>query len=183
MICLGLQSCESKTEQKKAISNDVKKDSVQGTITVTQPKSGSRKIPKNWKSLSQIQQNWIEVKKDKDGYLIYEPCDGYTRNISLKNGSLYIQFQNEPTYKFSYDKFTRIIGNKSFRLDAYEESTQTGFPLSAEIIDSENGLVLWEFNDEKWLMTPIENSDKFRHLKNNCPDYKRNELEFEEPNY
>jgi len=104
--------------------------------------------------------------------LIYEPCDGYTRTISLKNGYLYIQWQNEPVYKFNYDKSTRLIGNKSFSLDVYEEKIQTGFPLFAEIIDSKNGLVLWKFNDEKWLMTPIENAVNFRKIKNNCPDYK-----------
>jgi len=30
-------------------------------------------------------------------------------------------------------------------------------------------------------MTPIENAVNFRKIKNNCPDYKRGELKFEEP--
>lgn len=181
MLVACNNASQEKSNAEKPVPNDKTQTPERLDLTITQPKSGNRQIPKSWKSLSTIQKDWIEVKKDKDGYLIYEPCDGYTRSISLKNGYLYIQWQNEPAYEFSYDKFTRIIGNKSFRLDAYEESTQTGFPLSAQIIDPENGLVLWEFNDEKWLMTPIENSDKFRHIKNNCPDYKRNELEFIEP--
>ena len=84
----------------------------------------------------------------------------------------------EPEYKYSIDKFTRIAGNQSFRLDAYDDATQTSFPMSAEIVDAESGLVKWKFNDEVWLMTPAENADKFRKIKNNCPDYKRNELEF-----
>ena len=147
-------------------------------LTVTQPKSENRKIPKSWKDRSDIQKDWIEVKKDAEGYLIYEPCDGNTRSISLKNGYLSVQFQMEPAYTFSYDKFTTITGNKSFSLDAYEKSTQTGFPLSAKIVDAENGLVLWEFNGEKWLMTPLENAENFRHVKNNCPDYKRGEVTF-----
>lgn len=182
---LFLNSCNQNSgkiydanEPNDSLKNDIQEKL---DLIITQPKSENRQIPKTWKSLATIQQNWIEVKKDKNGYLIYEPCDGYTRTISLKNGYLYIQWQNEPVYKFSYDKFTRLIGNKSFSLDVYEEKTQTGFPLSAEIIDSKNGLVLWKFNDEKWLMTPIENAVNFRKIKNNCPDYKRGELKFEEP--
>lgn len=147
-------------------------------LIVTQPKSGSRVIPTHWERLSDIQKDWIEIKEDSEGYLIYEPCDGYTRSISIKNGYLYVQYQMEPAYKFSMEKFTRIAGNQSFRLDAYDEATQTSFSVSAEIIDAKNGLVKWKFNDEVWLMTPAENADKFRKIKNNCPDYKRNELEF-----
>lgn len=182
MICLGLQSCESKTEQKKAISNDVKKDSIQGTITVIQPQSGSRKIPKNWKSLSHIQQNWIEVKKDKEGYLIYDPCDGYTRTISLKKGKLHIQWQMDAEEILTINKFTRTDNNTGLYIDVYPANNMEIAVVSAKIIDSENGLVLWEVNDKKWLMTPIENSEKFRHIKH-CPGYPRVELEFEEPNY
>ncbi|MFC4212959.1 carboxypeptidase-like regulatory domain-containing protein [Pedobacter lithocola] len=150
-------------------------------LTTTLPKSENRKIPKTWESLNAIQKDWIEVKKDEKGYLIYEPCDGVTRRITLKDGNLYIQFQMEQAYKFYIDKFTRIIGNESFSLDAYEESTQTGFRVSAKIIDADNGLVLWQFNKEKWLMTPIENAANFRKIKNNCPNEKRGELHFEQP--
>ena len=151
-------------------------------LTITQPKSENREIPKSWESLNAIQKDWIEVKKDEKGYLIYDPCDGYTRRITFKNGYLYIQWQMEPEYKFYIDKFTRMTDNKSFRIDAYEENTQSGFPISAKIIDDENGLVLWEFGNEmekeKWLMTPFENAENFRTIKNNCPDYKREELKF-----
>lgn len=147
-------------------------------LTVTQPKLGNRAIPTHWEHIRDIQKDWIEIKEDSAGYLIYEPCDGYTRSISIKNGYLYVQYQMEPEYKYSIDKFTRIAGNKSFRLDAYDEATQTSLPMSAEIVDAESGLVKWKFNDEVWLMTPAENADKFRKIKYNCPDYKRNELEF-----
>lgn len=149
-------------------------------LIVTQPKSGNRQISPTWNDLDAIQKNWIEVKKDEEGYLIYEPCDGDTRQISFKDGFLYIKWQLEPAYKFSYEKFTRRSGNKSFQLEAYEKETKTSSILMAEIVDYKNGLVMWNVNGEKWLMTPIENSEKFRHVKNNCPDYKRNEVTFAE---
>ena len=43
-------------------------------LIITEPKSNNTEIPSYWKSLSSIQKEWIEVEKDKDGYLIYEPC-------------------------------------------------------------------------------------------------------------
>jgi len=151
-------------------------------LTVTQPKSKKREIPKSWRSLAAIQKDWIKVEKDENGYLIYEPCDGSTPTISLNDG-FSMKWQIEPAYKFYRDKFTLITGNKSFRLDAYDNEKDKTFEVFAEIVDSKNGLVLWKFNNEKWLMTPIENSNNFRHIKNNCPDYKRGELQFNEPNY
>ncbi len=188
-IFIALNSCNQNSRKVSDINKStdkLKNVSEKLDLTITQPKSKNRQIPKFWRSLTEIQKDWIEVKEDEDGYLIYEPCDGYTRRIFFKNGFLYIQYQMEPPYKFSYDKFTRMTDNNSFRLDAYEESTQTGFPISAKIFDAENGLVLWEFRNEmekeKWLMTPIENAPNFRKIKNNCPDYKRGELKFIEQN-
>jgi len=47
--------------------NDSLKNDIQEKLDliITQPKSENRQIPKTWKSLATIQQNWIEVKKDK----------------------------------------------------------------------------------------------------------------------
>lgn len=170
-------------QEKEALTTKLAKDSLviapeKLDLTVTHPKSENRKIPKSWKSLGAIQQNWIEVKKDENGYLIYEPCDGYTRSISFKNGYLHIQWQMEPEVVFNINKFTRGKQNTTLMVDIYAGNSLDLSSVSAEIIDAENGLVLWEFNGEKWLMTPLENSENFRHIKNNCPDSKRGEMQF-----
>lgn len=141
-------------QEKKISATNSSKDSLINVpekldLTVTQPKSGNRKISKNWKSLSAIQQNWIEVKKDENGYLIYEPCDGYPRSISLKKGNLHIQWQMEPEVVFTINKFTRVKQNKALMIDVYAGNNLDLSSVSAEIIDAENGLVLWEFNGEK----------------------------------
>ena len=142
-------------------------------LIITEPKSNNTEIPSYWKSLSSIQKEWIEVEKDKDGYLIYEPCDGNTPTIKFERGKLVIKPQIEPEEICEYDKFTRLTGDKSFRMD-----TKFG-EIKATIFDYKKGLVLWEINGDKQLMTPIENSKNFRHIKNNCPDEKRNELKFD----
>lgn len=146
-------------------------------ITTTYPKINLRKIPKTWKNLSAIQKEWIKVEKDKDGYLIYEPCDGNTETIKFENGTININWRIEGE-KYSYEKFTRITGNNSFRLDAYGIENKKSFEINAKIVDSKNGIVLWEFDGVKWLMTPKENYKSFRIVKNNCETEKKPELEF-----
>ena len=63
-------------------------------------------------------------------------------------------------------------------LDAYDIKNKIGFEIKAKIIDNKNGIVLWEFNGNKWLMTPKENFKSFRIVKNNCETEKRKELDF-----
>lgn len=144
-------------------------------ITITYPKLNLRLIPKTWKSLKAIQKQWIKVEKDTDGYLIYDPCDGSTATIEFVKTGIFINWGIEGQ-NYYIDKFTRLTGNKAFRMDA--GNTVKGFEIKARIVDSENGIVLWEFDGVKWLMTPKENQKYFRIIKNNCISEKRAELEF-----
>ena len=147
-------------------------------LTTTYPKVHNKEISDTWKNRNLIQKEWIKVEKDKDGYLIYEPCDGVPERIKFEKGNLIINWRIEKKQIFEYDKFTRLIGNKAFRLDAIDVENKIRFEIKASIIDSKNGIVLWEFDNRKWLMTPIENIKKFRIIKNNCETGKKNELQF-----
>ena len=153
----------------------VKKEKL--NIIVTEPKSTNTKIPQTWKTLNSIQKEWIKVEKDEKGYLIYDPCDGTTPTIKFDKEYIIINSIWE-SEKFSFEKFTRITGNKSFRLDAYNKETKTWFEIKAKIIDNKKGIVLWQFGDAKWLMTPIENKEKFRKINNDCIHNKTKELRF-----
>lgn len=77
---------------------------------------------------------------------------------------------------FVINRFNRTKQNTKLMIDVYAANSLDLAFISAEIIDSENGLAVWEFNGEKWLMTPLENSENFRHIKNNCPNDKRGEV-------
>jgi len=176
ILSVILYSCtvhDNKTKEINTRTDTIVRTNEKLDLIITEPKSNNTKIPSYWKDLSSIQKEWIEVEKDKDGYLIYEPCDGNTPTIKLERGKLIIKPQIEPEEIYEYDKFTRLIGNKSFRM-----TTRIG-EIKATIFDYKKGLVLWEINGDKQLMTPIETSKNFRHIKNNCPDEKRNELKFD----
>jgi hypothetical protein len=164
---------QSKTGDKK----NIEKRNTELDLKITYPKINHREIPQTWKSLDAIQKDWIKVEKDKDGYLIYQPCDGKTETVKL-DGRLTINWRIEEPQKFELEKFTRLTENKEFRADAYDIENKIGFEIKARIVDYKNGIVLWEFNGIKWLMTPKENFKSFRIIKNNCETEKRKELEF-----
>lgn len=170
LSCNGQNNAElKKTNEKKNSKSD---------LTVTYPKINLRKIDKTWKSLDAIQKEWIKVEKDKDGYLIYQPCDGATEKLKLDNGHLTINWRFEDDQTFELEKFTRLTKNDAFRADCYDVENRIGFEIKAKIVDYKNGIVLWEFNGNKWLMTPKENFKSFRIINNNCETGKEKELEF-----
>lgn len=175
LVSFAILSCngQSKTEDKK----NSEKRNTELDLTITYPKINHREIPQTWKSLDAIQKDWIKVEKDKDGYLIYLPCDGETETVKL-DGRLTINWRIEQPQKFELEKFTRITENKGFRADGYDIEKKIGFEIKARIVDYKNGIVLWEFNGIKWLMTPKENFKSFRIIKNNCEVEKRKELDF-----
>ncbi|MGQ7944722.1 hypothetical protein [Flavobacterium sp. WC2509] len=175
-VSFVILSChgQSKTEDKK--TNE--KHNAELDLTITYPKINLRKIPKTWKSLNTIQKDWIKVDKDKNGYLIYQPCDGITETVKLEGAILTINWRIENSQKFELEKFTRLTENDAFRADAYDVENKIGFEIKARIIDYKNGIVLWEFNGNKWLMTPKENFKSFRIIKNNCETQKKKELDF-----
>lgn len=166
--CNGQSNCQQQNE---------KNNTPIGSIT-TYPKTNQRGIPKTWKSLVAIQKDWIKVERDQKGYLIYQPCDGKTETIQLNGGRLTINWRIEDAQQFELEKFTRLIGNDAFRADAYDSKNKVGFEINVAIIDYKNGIVLWEFNGNKWLMTPKQNYKSFRIIKNNCKNEKKKELDF-----
>ena len=175
-VSFVILSCngQSKTEIKKA--NE--KQNAELDLTITYPKINRREIAKTWKSLNVIQKDWIKVEKDKDGYLIYQPCDGKTETIKLEGAHLTINWKIENPQKFDLTKFTRLSENNAFRADGHDSENKMGFEIKARIVDYKNGIVLWKFNGNRWLMTPIENFKTFRIVKINCETEKKKEIDF-----
>ena len=159
-ISFAILSCNGQNNAEFKKPNE-KKNS-KSDLTVTYPNINLRKIDKTWKSLDAIQKEWIKVEKDKDGYLIYQPCDGATETLKLDKGRLTINWRFEDDQTFELEKFTRLTKNDAFRADCYDVENRIRFEIKAKIVDYKNGIVLWEFNGNKWLMTPKENFKSFR---------------------
>jgi hypothetical protein len=175
-VSFVILSCNGQTKIETKKNNE--KQNTKLDLTITYPKTNYREIAKTWKSLKAIQRDWIKVEKDKDGYLIYQPCDGETETVKLEGTRLTIKWRFEETQVFELEKFTRLTKNNAFRADAQDVVNKIGIEIKAKIVDYKNGIVLWEFNDNKWLMTPKNNLKSFRIIKNNCVTEKKKELEF-----
>lgn len=176
VVSFVILSCNEQTKIEDTNPNE--KQNTELDLTTTYPKTNNREIAKTWKSLKAIQKDWIKVEKDKDGYLIYQPCDGETETIKLEGARLTINWRFEDAQIFELEKFTRLAKNDAFRADCYDVKNKIGFETKAKIVDYKNGIALWEINGNRWLMTPKENFKSFRIIKNNCETEKKKELDF-----
>ena len=129
-----------------------------------------------WNSLRDIPRKWIMVERDSIGYLVYDPCDGGTPMISIDSGYVAVYWVLDAPRKLVVNKFTRLTGNRSFFIDAADEYGNIVF--TATLKDEKQNLVLWTFDDFKWVMTPFENKDSFRLVDNPCPNEMKPEKQF-----
>ncbi len=138
-----------------------------------------------WNNLSEVSKDWIQLERDTDGYLIYDPCDGDTPRLKIDSGRIDLYFRLDDPYKFGIDKYTRTLNSKGLMVFGIGKfGTVTA---NAKIVDPKNKLVLWTFeiNDKqlgnsefKWVMTPKSYEKEFRHVDNPCPTEKISEKVF-----
>lgn len=148
------------------------------TIVVTLPKTQNTKIPKIWKNKKSIQKEWIHIEKDFKGYLNYDPCDGEAEQIYITENYIRIEWAMEEPEKFKILKFNFANGSRIFTFTAINKEYRNQIQGSAQILDSEKGVVLWEINGFRWLTVPIANIDQYRKIENICVNNKVVELEF-----
>jgi len=147
-------------------------------IIETKATASIKPFQKNW-TRENIPQKWIEIKKDKGGYLIYEPCDGNTVSIDFKKKKnvAQIRYQIE-TQNIEYDVTENInSGNKFFI--SFTKNKKQVLDIEATEYDAQNQIVLFKIDKhDTYLMTPINNKDSFRKVENKCEQGKVSELEF-----
>lgn len=129
-----------------------------------------------WKSLDDIPKKWIKVERDSLGYLVYDPCNGGAPIITIDSGYVTIYWQLDGPSKLVINKYTRLTGNRSFYINTADEGGNIEF--TAVLKNDKLKLVLWTFGDFKWVMTPYENKEEFRQLKNPCPTEMKPEKQF-----
>ena len=130
----------------------------------------------DWKALGEIQQEWTLVERDSLGYLVYYPCNGNTPRITIDSGYITIFWQLEAPARLAIDTFSRLKGNTSFYINAYDDVESIEF--TASLKDEQQQLVLWTFGDFKWVMIPTELENRFRTIDNPCPNQMKPEKSF-----
>ncbi len=134
-------------------------------------------LQENW-AKKNISQKWIEIKKDAKGYLIYQPCDGNTTTIDFKKKINLAEIRNQiETQNIEYDIREDINANNKFFISFFKNKNQV-LQIEGTEYDAKNQIVLFKIEKQYYLMTPFENRNSFRKIKNQCNKAKVSELEF-----
>lgn len=129
-----------------------------------------------WKSLDDFPKKWIKVERDSLGYLVYDPCNGGTPMITIDSGYVTIYWQLDSPNSLVINKFIRLVGNRSFYMNAADKGVNCEF--TVEVKNDTQKLILWSFDDFKWVMTPYENKSEFRQVNNPCLTEMKTEKQF-----
>lgn len=167
-------SCSSEEVNDSETAPSDTTNSVVEQIDSIDNSSSTPAFPATWESLSAIQRSWIKLERDKDGYLIYEPCDGVTPTIFLDDSTstdVAIYWEDNTSSKMYTNKCTRVKGREAFYRSTANKDDEV--EIYAEIKDVDRRLVLWKFATKNrgsfyWVMTPIEFKDEFRFIKDSC---------------
>ena len=120
--------------------------------------SCSRKIDNNWNENSELFGTWVKLERDDKGYLIYDPCDGINKSITLnKDIVIYDLSQETPdTLKIDSIKILKTLNQIEF------SGTHEFYSIKSimKIIDFDKKLYLL-----KWQLTPKNNTEDIRKGK------------------
>ena len=146
-------------------------------LTTTEATTFNKGIAVSWKNIDEVPAKWIEVKNDSLGYLIYEPCDGSTPSMKFDDQLLSFNSIEAVTYNLKTGAEISADGN-SLKFGIYQNVPEDGFDVIIKIFEAKEGIALIEFKEMYMLMTPIENVNAFRRIKNNCKYNKTKEVQF-----
>ena len=138
-------------------------------------------IPKEkWNNLNDLNGEWIELERDKEGYFLYDPCDGQTPEIIIDNKSILLKHQIDEPTKFEISEYN--ITNDSILIKSQNEILKAEFIF--KLIKQKKNLILFKWNFPKYknqgkkIITRLKLAKKLRVVKNPCDIEKVPEQEF-----
>ena len=135
---------------------------------------------KKWNTLDDLNGEWIEIERDKEGYFLYDPCDGETPNLIIDNKSILLQHQIEEPTKFQIIEYN--ITSDSIFIKSQNENLKAEFVF--KLVDQKENKILFkwnylEYNNKgKQVITRLELAKKLRIIKNPCDIEKVPEQKF-----
>jgi len=141
------------------------------------PRTSIKPFEKDWAN-KDVPQQWIEIKKDSKGYLIYQPCDGNTFFIDWRTQPEIVEIRHQIESDFiKYDIREDINSTNKFFIEFSKDKNKI-LQIEATGYDLNNQIALFKIDNQSYLMTPIENKDSFRKIENKCDKERMSELEF-----
>lgn len=136
-------------------------------------------FPESWEQQT-FPQQWVKLNRDRQGYMIYNPCEGSTPGIILHKDTLHMYWQLESQTHLikSFEK----IDHDHYKINCYGVVTQEGdiiYGVSArqyyiKVLNRKHKLVEWlaiapDAQDTvKWMMSPEACRKDFRIVNQKC---------------
>jgi len=134
--------------------------------------SNQSSLPESWEQ-STFPEGWMELKKGKKGYVLYQPCEGSMQGIVVKNDTLHMNCQLQ-SYAYLVREFEKIDKDHYvIHCSGLKHRTlETDFEIT--VLDRERKLVRWDawlyegMDTISWVMTAREYAKEFRTVKQVC---------------
>ena len=192
LIFVFLLSCKEQPKktsynQNEAFENSKKSKNLGDTIIISAKyPSIIKEIPAKENYLNNFEKvdltkvkEWIEIKKDKQGYLIYDGCDENTFGFEFKNkDSVKINFRFEPLTSIIKNFSKSRLYNGIFDFEYYDYFTEKFEKVTIEHYEANIPVYKCKMRDWAFLVTPKHDEKYFRKIINDCYE-KTGESEFE----
>lgn len=188
-----LNAC--KHSQDNPISDAVAGTSMHQSIGSNQYQASAHaEMHDTWKEIDDVFGDWTSLERDKEGYLIYSPCNGTTPRLRVNEGKVTIFWKLEGLNSFRIEKIKMNSKNEIVIYSKDFDNEETIAVFKIHIADSHRKLVVWEWNIDwpiyqgghtsyKWITTRSIHEQEFRHVDNPCPKGLIKEKEFLELEY
>ena len=127
---------------------------------------------------TKLPQKWTQLSRSENGYVVYQPCDGSTPTVEIKNSNLLINWQLESDLHTI--KAILQTSDSTFKLDC----DNANLDISVKWLNKEHLTALWKFQYSgenkvlKWVMCPTKLKSRFPFVENPCPTGKIKEKTF-----
>lgn len=135
---------------------------------------------KKWNNLDDLNGYWIELERDKEGYFLYDPCDGETPRMIIDNKSILLKHQIEEPTKFEITEYN--VTDDVISIKSQNENLTAEFVF--KLVNQKQNLILFKWNYPKYknkgkrVITRLKLAEKLRMVKDPCDIEKVPEQEF-----
>lgn len=133
-----------------------------------------------WNNLNDLNGEWIELERDKEGYFLYDPCDGETPEVIIDNKSILLKHQIEEPTIFEITEYN--VTNDSISIKSKNENLKAEFTF--KLVKQKQNLILFKWNYPKYknqgkrIITRLKLAKKLRLVKDPCDIEKVPKQEF-----
>ncbi|WP_229669566.1 hypothetical protein, partial [Yeosuana aromativorans] len=143
--------------------------------------SCSRKTNNNWNKNSELFGTWVKLERDSKGYLIYDPCNGINKSVTINKDIAIYDLSQETPDTLKIDSIKILNSSNEIEFSGTQEFYSMKSLIKVIDFDKKLYLLKWELTPKnnpnyprkgKMMMTKKDFEKDFRFIDNPC-DYDR----------